>query len=232
MKTGLTIIKTCGLPYSKYSKNIPNKRLRAICCISIYLLFCVLQNPVYAAGHKLVDELSHEQSQQKRFSLDFDRPRLQLRINGSMDIGILQEFERMLEKHPQLREVAFNSSGGNVYQARGLAKLIIARKLDTYVSGECYSACTIAYLAGTNRYMGPEGKLGFHQYRMKSRMLNPHFDVEIEQDRDISYFRSRIPANTFVERIFESRNNDLWIPEQQDLLATGVVHEVFPEPGR
>ena len=67
------------------------------------------------------------------------------------------------------------------------------------------------------------------QYNMKSKMLNPRFDVEKEQARDLSYFKSRISSNIFVEKIFNSKNTELWIPEQKDLLETGVIHEVVPD---
>ena len=60
----------------------------------------------------------------------------------------------------------------------------------------------------------------------KSRVLNQRVNVEKEQAKDLSFFKSRIPDDHFIENIFNSRSTDLWIPEQDDLLITGVIHEI------
>jgi ATP-dependent protease ClpP protease subunit len=209
-----------------------NKRLHAMTYfILIGLHCCVFQNQAHAE-HKLIDNFQIRELEKKSFTMNFDKSRQQLQIHGTMDIGILAEFKRMLIKHPGLMEVALNSHGGNIFQARGLAKLIMSNQLNTYVSGNCYSACAIAYVAGNFRYMGPQGKLGFHQYNIESKMLNVRFDIEKEQARDLSYYKSRISSKIFVEKIFSSKNTELWIPEQKNLLETGVIHEVIPDSGR
>ena len=219
--------KLAGKPKTKH--NAISHTLRSL--LMTALLYCVFQNSVFA-GSKLVDDLKLEAIQQESFSFHFDKDRQQLQINGIMDIGILPAFEKMLSKYPELTGVAFNSSGGNIYQARGLAKVIISKALDTYVSENCYSACTIAYVAGKTRYMSQNGRLGFHQYNMRQKALNQRFNVEKEQARDLSFFKSRISDNSFIEKIFNSKNSDIWIPEHNDLLKTGVIHEIVPESDR
>jgi hypothetical protein len=175
-----------------------------------------------------VDDLNSENTRDKAYSLHFNKDHQQLPVSGIMEIGILSAFEYMLSRHPELKQVVFNSNGGNIYQARGLARIIISRSLDTYVSESCFSACTIAYMAGKTRSMGPYGKLGFHQYNMKSRALNQRVDLKKEQAKDITYFKSRIYDEHFIEKIFNSKSTDLWIPKQNDLLVTGVIHEIVP----
>jgi len=197
----------------------------------ITTLFSLLQSTAHAQN-KLVDVLNHNQTQIKGFSLTFDKDSQQLHVNGVMEIGILPAFKTMLLKHPELTTVAFNSNGGNVYQARGLANIIVSNQLNTYVSKDCYSACTIAYVAGKTRYMSTGGKLGFHQYNIKSKMLNHRFNVKKEQAKDLSYFKSRIADNKFIEKIFTSKNSDLWIPENQHLLNSGVIHQIVAQTDR
>ena len=53
--------------------------------------------------------------------------------------------------------------GGHIKAAMEVADLILSHKLDTYVNGMCASACTIAFLAGHQRFVSETGRLGFHQ---------------------------------------------------------------------
>ena len=204
---------------------------RVVSLLMVMMICCVFQN-IALGENKLIDDLVPEVTLKKNYSLHVDPNRQLLQVNGTMEIGILSAFENMLSKHPELTQVAFNSNGGNIYQARGLAKLIISKALDTYVAESCYSACTIAYVAGKTRSMSPDGRLGFHQYNMKSKLLNQRFDVNKEQAKDLSFFKSRISDNNFIKNIFNSKNSDIWIPEQKHLLNTGVIHVIVTDSDR
>ncbi len=200
------------------------------------LLICsfllgILQNIAHAQN-KLIDNLALTQTQEKQFSLSYNKELQQLQVNGILEIGVLSAFEKMLQKHPESITVVFNSNGGNVYQARGLARIITSNELSTYVSGDCYSACTIAYIAGKTRTINATGKLGFHQYDIKSKILNHRLDAKEEQNKDLPYFESRISDINFVRKIFKTKNSGIWIPEHQDLLNSGVIHKIVSEPDR
>ena len=60
--------------------------------------------------------------------------------------------------------VIFNSDGGNVLAGILIGEEIFKKKLATQVrNGErCASACAIAWLGGTKRFMGSEARVGFH----------------------------------------------------------------------
>lgn len=215
----------------KYRRITGGILLNCICFFLLALLTGVIQNEALGEN-KLSDNLTIREIQEKNYSLHFDKERLQLQVKGTLEIGILSAFEKMLSKHPESTEVAFNSNGGNIYQARGLAKVIMSNALDTFVLEDCYSACTIAYVAGKTRYMSPGGRLGFHQYSMKYRLINQRLDIDKEQAKDLSFFKSRIQDDNFIEKIFSSKDSELWIPEPKDLLKTGVVHEIVPDSDR
>jgi hypothetical protein len=68
--------------------------------------------------------------------------------------------------------VLFNSPGGNVAEALELGRVIRASNFDTEVGkqsrvdageGECYSACTLAFLGGVRRSMGAGSQFGVHR---------------------------------------------------------------------
>ena len=212
------------------NKNLHQSAKKQIGSLTLFSLLIIMfsfifQNSAHA-GNKLIEGMKLKQGGIKSFTLFYNKKRQQLHVIGTMEIGILPAFKNMLQKHPELKTVAFNSSGGNVYQARGLAKMIESMELNTFVSEDCYSACTIAFVAGKMRYMSPKGKLGFHQYNMKSKMLNPRYNLEKEQAKDLTYFKSKIPDRIFLKKIFNAKNTDIWVPEHQDLLMSGVIHEI------
>ncbi|MEQ9694121.1 ATP-dependent Clp protease proteolytic subunit [Shimia sp. SDUM112013] len=64
-----------------------------------------------------------------------------------------------------VRAVSFDSPGGLLDEAmRGYAALRAAN-VKTVVTGECASACSILFLGGTAREVGPMARLGIHQWR-------------------------------------------------------------------
>jgi len=72
-----------------------------------------------------------------------------LHITGLLDFGITQEVETLLNRSNAVRRVTLDSEGGQLYEGRGLARLIETNHLDTCVVNRCNSACIIAFLAGS-----------------------------------------------------------------------------------
>lgn len=60
--------------------------------------------------------------------------------------------------------VVFGSNGGNLFAARKIGEAIRLKGLKTLVPDDvrCASACAIAWLAGTPRFMGLRARVGFH----------------------------------------------------------------------
>ena len=166
------------------------------------------------------------------YVLTIDAPAQQLRMTGGLDYGISKAVEALLEENLDVESVVLSSPGGQIYEGRGLARLFIKERLDTYVYGECSSACATAFIGGEKRTLGPLGKLGFHQYRTdrthyKKAVL--FFDPVEEQQRDRALFQTRGIGARFLDEMFQQNANGIWFPPQQALLETGVVHSVLSE---
>jgi len=110
---------------------------------------------------------------------------------------------------------------GYVFVARAMARIIMERQLSTHVETRCYSACTVAFLAGKQRTMAEMAKLGFHKYKLESE--NGTVDVAEELDKDRQFFASRGISACFIQQIFVAEHSDLWVPEKSVLVAAGVV---------
>jgi len=211
-------------------------KLRAVQMVGLLMILFTL---VYTL--ELVQSVMVYKRQLSRYSdtaitpeyvLTIDAPAQQLRITGGLDYGISKAVEALLEANPDVVSVVLGSPGGQIYEGRGLARLFIKEQLDTYVYGECSSACATAFIGGEKRTLGPQGKLGFHQYRTdrtryKKAVL--FFDPVEEQQRDRAVFQMRGVKAGFLNTMFQRNADGIWFPSQQELLRAGVVHSLLSE---
>jgi len=162
-------------------------------------------------------------SLQKDYSLAL-RDSTTAQLQGSLDPGITQALRQFLEAHPGVTGIILNSDGGNVFEARGLASVIIDRGLSTYSSTRCYSSCTIAFAAGRKRILGSKAKLGFHRYKLNTVL--PVIDAENELKKDMLFYKDRGIDAVFLEQIAHTPDTSIWVPEIEVLLRAGVVHAI------
>jgi membrane-bound ClpP family serine protease len=85
---------------------------------------------------------------------------LEIEIIGTFSWALPQQVNAALAEAPQARVVRLNSPGGHIKAALEIADMIRVRNLDTYVSRMCASACTIAFLAGHQRFATETARLG------------------------------------------------------------------------
>ncbi len=148
------------------------------------------------------------------------------RLAGDMQNGTTRALEHWLDQHPGITALVLDSTGGRVYEGRGVARVIRERDLDTYSLTGCYSACTTAYIAGRRRYLAAGARLGFHQYRYDSVKALGYLDADAEQEKDRRWYRDRQIDDGFLARVFDKPGNEMWFPTPGELLAAGVVHQV------
>ena len=158
-----------------------------------------------------------------RYSLELVRDNTLIHIYGPLQIGITKRVSRLLADNPQVTGVILDSGGGQIYEGRGLARLIAENALATYSLAQCASSCTTAFIAGTRRSLGRDAKLGFHQY--KNHVVVPAVDIDEEHAKDIALFAARGISPAFLQKIFDQPPDKMWWPEEEELLAAGVIHQ-------
>ena len=85
-------------------------------------------------------------------------------VYGDIDKGFFAKMKTQLEANPDLKQVALGSGGGSVQDAILAGYEIRRLKLSTALYGNCFSACPLIFMAGTERVMWATGyRLGFHQ---------------------------------------------------------------------
>jgi len=145
-----------------------------------------------------------------------------LHIKGPLESGITSNISRFISKHTGISGLILDSGGGQIAEGRGLARIIKENSYNTFSMGDCMSACTIAFAAGAIRTLGEHARIGFHQYQ--SFTVYPKFDIEVEQARDIHFFREQGIAEEFLRKMFAHPPEDMWWPSGEELLRAGFVH--------
>lgn len=153
-----------------------------------------------------------------------------LRLTGTLELGATRKLTALLRDNPDIRGIVLDGPGGHVYEARGMAKLIQRYALDTFVFGQCSSACTTAFIAGTTRVLGPEGRLGFHQHSMGPGYPAYLGDEEAEMRKDLAFYEAQGISAGFRAQVFVTPHDGLWFPTIEEMLAAGVVHRISEEP--
>lgn len=157
------------------------------------------------------------------FKISIDAEQRAITVNGELNYGSNAALEDLLAQHPDVTLLVLDSEGGRIFAARIVAEQISKRGLDTHVAGRCFSACTIAFMAGRRRTLAPEAQLGFHRYAFASRFAVQTVDAAAEQQKDLAYFRARGVRPDFLKRMFDARHDTLWRPDAETLHRAGVI---------
>jgi len=164
-----------------------------------------------------------------RYSLDLVKHDTLIHLRGPFEIGITQSVNDLIEHYPGITGIILDSEGGQIYEGRGLARLIRDNNLHTFSLDQCLSSCTTAFVAGTTRTLGINARLGFHQYKTYS--LIPSIDVVAEQAKDMAIFEQQGVSPEFLDKVFIQPPEEMWWPEIDELINAGVVHQTGYSPG-
>ena len=149
------------------------------------------------------------------------------RVTGGIGFGLPGKIEDTIEDTPQIDGIILDSSGGRVYEGRKLARVIDKYNLDTYSLRGCYSACTVAYIAGEKRYLSNTAEMGFHGYSSLTGDDSTLFkNPRRAEKKDMSLLKENGVPRQFVQKIYKTRHNDLWTPSQEKLVQHNVVHKI------
>jgi ATP-dependent protease ClpP protease subunit len=147
----------------------------------------------------------------------------EIELSGGIDFGTGADMQTLLAASPNVRTIDLNSLGGRVAEAQRIRDLIQERHLATYTAARCASACTVAYMGGSPRYLGPSGTLAFHRYSFPG--------LTIEQDNATNKLgeQALISAGVsqeFAAKAFSTPSSGSWSPDTATLLSAHVVTQV------
>lgn len=164
-------------------------------------------------------------AREARYQLTLSDDGRQIHLTGEITHGLSRRMAELLTRSPAPRRLRLTSDGGLIYEARGVAQLILQHQLDTEVTGLCASACTLIFAAGRRRHLAEGGQLGFHGYALMFEGGLPQVDLRREQQKDLTFLVAQNINAEFASKALTTPHRQLWRPSRAELIAAGVVTE-------
>jgi hypothetical protein len=234
------------LPLRKYlasiiaGSEIYMKNLRSACFLTfLYLLFSAV--PTLADEQDVFDR--------PRFNIEGER----LIFDGDVerdgydgiDYADAQDLRKLLRDNPNIKLLELNSDGGVGPAALEMAVAVKDSGVDTLVTENCVSACTLIFLAGENRTLARGARLGFHSGSWARDNMKDYYDEMREANgwldefafaswayeegvrdfnKHLEFMVARGVDVQFIIRIAYVNFYDVWYPTRDELVTFGVIH--------
>ena len=147
-------------------------------------------------------------------------------LDGGITDKSVKAVERILDRSDDVSIIHLTSIGGYVGASQKLIDLIQKHNLETYVSWECASACTSAFMASDFRSIGLDGYLGFHISDCPGGAISRSACEETVNLEKV-FLRNQGVEMWFVEKVTTTPPDDIWEPTFEDLARAGVITHVF-----
>ena len=187
--------------------------LSALSALSSTFMDFVPQIGAYVQMARGIDPIG-----QVQVTLSPDGRRLQLK--GPLGMGDATRVLQVLASADKVRLVEIESPGGRLYEARRIAEVIRDRAWQTRATGNCESACTLVFMAGSSRQLMPGAQLGFH--RAFAGTFNPVLDRLANQELAVMYRSAGLPDD-FIAKTLRTPPWEMWYPEIDEMANGGLI---------
>jgi hypothetical protein len=214
------VIRSANRHTSRGGKLFWANTARVVICISVIVTIVRIESreiprirmlASLAVGRDPLDTVSVDSSTDGRT----------ITLDGTIGIGSVAKFQRVLDASPDATTLILNSDGGREVVAQELALRIGRRHLNTFVEDHCVSACTFLFLAGTKREADDDADLGFHQPTAEG-LTSREKTIMIQEM--VEYYRSQGLREWFIDRIVATSPENMWYPTPAELKEGGVLN--------
>jgi hypothetical protein len=154
------------------------------------------------------------------YSIRVMRNGTEAEITGGFKYGLTEDFAKILNASRQIKVVHLDSLGGRIGEAEKLNKVIRSKNLDTYVSSNCMSACTVAFAGGVRRTLRKGAVLGFHAPSFPG-MSKEELAEASRSQKDI--FVAAGFDKEFIDQARSTPSTELWRPPSNVLLQAKAI---------
>ena len=152
----------------------------------------------------------------------------ELELAGGMPHGTADALRKVLDAAPGVQVLHLNSVGGRVSEGYQVYQIVSDRRLTTYTATDCFSACTIAFLGGSQRYLADKARLGFHSISFGGLDYTQLPDINAELRRTLA--RHGAP-DWFIDKALSTPASSMWHPSHDELVAARIVTQMV-DPDR
>lgn len=149
----------------------------------------------------------------------------QLSLQGGLEFGstrAVRDALDALDASANVRVVRLESRGGRVAEGLALGTLLRDRGIDTFVTGECSSACVTAFAGGARRIIGPNARIGLHSAGGAGFSGET---IASANRRSDEFIAARGVDTHVLEKGAAVANDQIWFPPSQLLLSSGLATE-------
>lgn len=164
-------------------------------------------------------------------------------LDGEIDADADKRFAEFLAANepPYTSTVILNSPGGNPVTAMKIGRLIRQRGYSVdigkrsisentvreYANGQCYSACSLAYLGGRFRWMSGTARYGVHRFGFSEPVTNSVDVAQIISAAISTYVHEMGVSPRFNEVFVSAGKDDMTEPTRNELAAMRVTNNGF-----
>lgn len=159
-------------------------------------------------------------------------------VSGEIKKGDVAKLALFLldNTNTNLSTVFLNSSGGDVLEALVIGEMMRENFSATVVpeSAMCFSACTILWAAGVDRYLGGRNsKLGFHRLSFKRR------EIDVRKSQAVTSSVSQLVADFFrkvalppllIEKMDQTPPTDIYVVDARWLVEHDLDRAISYQP--
>ena len=149
----------------------------------------------------------------------------EIEFTGAIKLHSAQKLARALDEHPAATILHLETVGGREREASAMADLVRQRGLTTYVGGQCASAGVIVFLAGKQRILRKDARLGFHSARAAGV---PTDQANARLERILTEAGA---DSVFIEKAVTTPANSMWYPTPRELLDEGLATQISDGTG-
>jgi hypothetical protein len=169
-----------------------------------------------------------------------------LYLSGDIDLNAGDRLENYIARNKVPREswVILNSPGGSLYGGMALGNIIRKHRLRTdvgarrtnpkqtfdYDAGGCYSACTLAYVGGSFRFLHNGSHFGIHRFAFSSPQENGTDVAQVASAAIVAHLRSMDIDTDLFTLSTTAGPEEIYEPSLQELQKLNVVTNGFNKP--
>jgi hypothetical protein len=153
-------------------------------------------------------------------------------LDGRIDAGAPARLAQALEGVDGRIAIWLNSPGGNLFAGMQLGRVIRKHGASTHIidsrtllPGECYSACSVAFLGGVYRFNDNGARYGVHRASLRGGPKTGDSDLDQNLSSAIrAYVREMGVDARLVDLWLKARPDEMYVLSEREARVLGVVN--------